>query len=43
MWVDNRSGDMVALMNKNNRIMYVEPNNEQYWKFGALDLLVVFR
>ena len=45
-WVDNRSGDMVVLMDKNNRPMYVEPSNEQYWEFGILDLyprLVVFR
>ena len=45
-WVDNKSGDIVVLMNKNNRPVYVEPSNEQYWEFGALNLyprLVVFR
>ena len=45
-WVDNKSGDIVVLMNKNNRPVYVEPSNEQYWEFGMLDLyprLIVFR
>jgi len=45
-WVDNRSGDIVVLMDKNNRPIYVEPSNEQYWEFGILNLyprLVVFR
>lgn len=45
-YVDNQSGDIVVLMDRNNRPIYVEPSNEQFWEFSLLDLyprLVVFR
>ena len=45
-WVENKSGDIVILMDKNKRPIHLEPKNEHLWQFSSLDFyptMSVFR
>ena len=45
-WVENKSGDIVILMDKNKRPIHLEPSNEHLWQFSSLDFypkMAVFR
>ena len=45
-WVENKSGDIVILMDKNKRPIHLEPSNEHLWQFSSLDFypkIAVFR
>ena len=45
-WVENKSGDIVILMDKNKRPIHLEPRNEHLWQFSSLDFypkMAVFR